>query len=371
MFVRLFNNIQIERTDNKGVTTLLKVPCVYGQRSRILKSFQNQDRLGTYSLPMISYNRTGYTRAPDRLNNLHNEVKYEITSSRREYNLLTPVPVDISFDLTVYARYQADIDKIASNFMVFFNNDLFVSYEHPKFEGIKVDSQVVMQDGVSEEHPDELDGTQDDFITSTFQFTLKTFLFGGTAKFKKVKQQAISSYLSTILSTYVYEFKTDDEIRSYISAHPHNMLSTTLQKEVIADVTSYVETSSDTYDDGIPKVQRIKFGFYAVPKQYDIDQYILCVDNGGFGPEIHSETSGYLSSENYVMRYRTVTDPYGEQISVPYQLSTVNDYYGQTGYQCTLAPYVDRIYWQIDENSLSNFPMNVIARNCYDGNTLS
>lgn len=52
--------------------------------------------------------------------------------------------------------------------MVFFNSDLFVSCEHPKYEGIKMNCQVVMQDSVSEEHPDDLSPETDDFVTAVF-----------------------------------------------------------------------------------------------------------------------------------------------------------------------------------------------------------
>ena len=132
------------------------------------------------TLPMIVINRTGYARAPNRVNSLHNEVKYEMTSKYRSYDLLTPVPIDISYDVSIAAKYPADIDRIASNFMIFFNNDVYVSCEHPKYEGVKLNNQVVMSDSVSEEHPDEFDGSADDLIVSTFQFTFKTYLVGGS-----------------------------------------------------------------------------------------------------------------------------------------------------------------------------------------------
>ena len=70
-----------------------------------------------YKLPMIAFNRTGYSRAGDRLNNLHNEVKYQMTSSWRNYQLLTPVPIDISYDLTVFAKYQADNNGFRESFL--------------------------------------------------------------------------------------------------------------------------------------------------------------------------------------------------------------------------------------------------------------
>ena len=93
-------------------------------------------------LPMIVVNRTGYSRSPARVNNLHNEVKFEMTSKYRKYDLLTPVPIDVSYDVSIIAKYPSDIDKIASNFMVFFNNDVYVSCEHPKYEGIMLNNQV-------------------------------------------------------------------------------------------------------------------------------------------------------------------------------------------------------------------------------------
>ncbi len=53
-------------------------------------------------------------------------------------------------------------------------------------------------------------------------------------------------------------------------------MSAELTSYVTAEVTSYVdnpETSSTTYDD-IPVINTIDFGFYAVPGQHDIVQYI-------------------------------------------------------------------------------------------------
>lgn len=61
------------------------MPCVFGQRSRILKTMENPDNKAQYKVPMIVINRTGYSRQPDRLNNLHNEIRYEISEKRRNY----------------------------------------------------------------------------------------------------------------------------------------------------------------------------------------------------------------------------------------------------------------------------------------------
>ena len=62
LFKKFFCDIKIERTNNKGQKTLLDVPCMFGQRSRILKTMENPDNKAQYKVPMIVINRTGYSR---------------------------------------------------------------------------------------------------------------------------------------------------------------------------------------------------------------------------------------------------------------------------------------------------------------------
>lgn len=110
LFKRLFSNIKIEKVDANGNKKDVVVNCQFGQRSRILKSWQNAERKAMIKLPMIVINRTGYSRDSGRVNNLHNEVKYEITSKNRLYDYLTPVPVNISYEVTILSKWQKDID---------------------------------------------------------------------------------------------------------------------------------------------------------------------------------------------------------------------------------------------------------------------
>ena len=369
LFARLFKNIQIERVDRRGASSWMRVPCVNAKRSRIVKALENPERRAQYQLPLIAYSRTGYSRTSERLNNLHNEVKYEITSSNRNYSLLTPVPIDIQYDVVVMAKYQGDIDKIASNFMVFFNSDVYVSQNHPKYDGIKLNNQVIMSDSVSEEHPDELDGSQDDLVTTTFNFTFKTYLFGGTTQ-AKLKKVQISSYISSVVSSYVYEFKDDAEVSAHLAKPCHSALSTTLTAMVDVPVSELVETSSDegaeVYDDGIPTVGKIDFGFYAVPNRYDIEGFMTSVDTGVFGDHYHTDISGYISSEGYTAEYKEISDDWGNAHTVSSEIVPYGDVYAVTDSECSLAPYVDRIRWTIDSDDERPFPYNAKWERCPD-----
>ena len=75
LFARPFSNIRIGRTDSNGNETQIPVTCVFGQRSRILKSLENPDRRGNMKVPMIVINRTGYSRNGERVNNINNDMQ--------------------------------------------------------------------------------------------------------------------------------------------------------------------------------------------------------------------------------------------------------------------------------------------------------
>lgn len=283
MFKNIFSNIIIDRQDSKGNKKQIVVNCQLGQRSRIFKSWQNAEKMATVKFPMIIINRTGYSRQPERLNNLHNEVKHELTSKLRKYELLAPIPIDISYDVSIVAKYQSDIDQIATNFMIFFNSDIYVSCNHPKYDGITMNNQVIMSDSISEEHPDELDSAADDFITNTFQFTFKTYLFGGTTQAKPIQPTIISSYTQTVLSNVVLELQPN-EIAAYMKRNPTACLSTMIKREVETTLTSEVlnpELSNTTIYEGIvPIIHELYTHWYPVPDSIsDYNAYTTSVDN--------------------------------------------------------------------------------------------
>ena len=261
-FKRLFNNISITKN---GETT--KFGCVIGNRSRIFKNLENPTKSAMYSLPLIIIQRTGITKNDARLANMNNEVKYAPHSKMRSYDLYTPVPVDISYQVTIVSKYQEHIDRAVSNFIPFFNKDLFVRCEHPKIEGLYFTNQVVMEDNLQEDHPDEIDPSADDVVTMTIGFTYKTFIFSGTKRAILVPKTEISTSLSTVVSSYVYELTDQD--KSNISAFLSTKLSTTLTCEVTVPVTA--EVPIESADQGpdisgfVPSINTLYLGLYPTP----------------------------------------------------------------------------------------------------------
>lgn len=330
LFQRLFNNIRIERSNEKGEKTQIKIQCVMGQRSRILKNLQNPERRGNLTVPLIIIERTGFQRQGDRLSNLHNEIKYELTPAKRIYELMAPIPIDISYNVTIIAKYPQDLDKIESNFMVFFNSDLFVSFEHPKYEGLKINSQVIMNDGVTEENLSELDGTQDDLVSSQFSFIFKTYLFSGTQQAKLIHPQIISSFTSSFISSVVVEIQPED-IDRFQAEHPTQAVSALSTVDLTTDMSVYVDNISSEIYDNVPIVGNLDFGFYTIPKMEDIYSYMLSVDREQLTKHEDFTLCGEIST----------------------------GYYIPVDTRCTLEPYVDKIYWAIDGTINEPFPNNV------------
>lgn len=230
---------------------------------------------------MIIIQRTGITKNNDRLANMNNEVKYAPHPKMRSKDLYTPVPIDISYQVTIVSKYQEHIDRAVSNFIPFFNKDLFVRSEHPKFEGLYYTSQIVMEDNLTEEHPDEVDPSADDIVQMTVNFIYKTYIFSGEKKAVLVPKTKISSYISTFVSSYVYELtdKDKEDIQKFISTK----LSTTLTSEVTTTCSVEIpdpETSATPEISGLsPTINTLYVGLYPTPLLSQYVPHIKWVDS--------------------------------------------------------------------------------------------
>lgn len=110
MFASLFRNFRITRSqdsENKTYTTI-DVPVVIADRSRI---FKNLEKLGL-TLPLVTIQRTGITIAQAKITNLHNEIKNQEMEGRINYNLYTPTPIEIQYQVVLASRFLSDIDMM-------------------------------------------------------------------------------------------------------------------------------------------------------------------------------------------------------------------------------------------------------------------
>ena len=336
LFSRLFRNIVIERQIN-GEKREVQVNCVIGNRSRIFKDLENPDKAATYKLPLIVITRTGYQINNSRLANLHNEVLHAPTTSSHIYDIMTPVPIDVSYTVTVLSKYPGDNDLICSNFIPFFNSDLFVTTTHPKFTDVKIDCQIVMGNSISEQLPEELASNADNFTTTTFNFTFKTWLYAGMNKVPIT--DVYTRYItSTIVSTWI-----DDD-----------------GNEQSALVSTVISTD---YSGFVPIIKKIWLEMHAVPYMDPLKQRPYFTDLSQLSMFIVNNASRLsnlawpsISGDELCDRISSLTQPSTLE-SIYNAISSREDLYSNEKYFEDLKnglihnPQYDEIHWAIDDES--------------------
>lgn len=170
----IFNNITIRRA-----TSNIVVPCVFGQRSRILKFLQNPEG-ATFKLPMSTLFRGNITHDKNRSANIHNSILKKSDYASFDANTISPVPIDIEYKVTFITKYPDDMDMLISNFVPFFHKDIYVTSPHPKLEGRTIKHQIVWSGNIDTTWPEELQNTENDLQFCNTSFVFKTELFGGS-----------------------------------------------------------------------------------------------------------------------------------------------------------------------------------------------
>lgn len=178
-FMSIFSGIVISRDVKNGKSKDIIVPCVAGQRSRIIKNLENPDMAVKQPLPIIVIERGGFSRDTERVANLHLEQKLSPRADMLDLNLISPNPINISYTVSVLTKYPGDMDKIISNFLPFFNGDVYVKMPHPKIKDSTLKCQVLWGGTVNQEWQSELGNYIDDIQVMSMEFTFKTYLFGG------------------------------------------------------------------------------------------------------------------------------------------------------------------------------------------------
>jgi hypothetical protein len=174
----VFNNITIDRRDSTGVQKLIHVPCIYGNRSRVLKSMENKNK--TLKIPLIVISKGSLSRDTMRVADTNNGLLFQ-SGIADGYDILKnrPQPMNIDFEMTVITKYEDDMDQIISNFIPMMLPDIYVVWPNPKQIGKNLKSQIVWDGSINYEYPMEVGETDPYRVITTTNFTYKTWIFPG------------------------------------------------------------------------------------------------------------------------------------------------------------------------------------------------
>jgi len=171
-----FNDIVIDRrTSTDEIEKLIRIPCIYGQRSRILKSQENKNK--TIKLPLMCISILSVARDVSRVHSV-NDALFFSPDTRYDAEQNIAVPINIGYRLSIVTKFQEDMDQIISNFAVNMNPDIYVVWPSPKGNG-NVKSQIVWDGSLSITYPEEINETTPSRIFADTQLIYKTWLFPG------------------------------------------------------------------------------------------------------------------------------------------------------------------------------------------------
>lgn len=181
----VFNDIVIDRRDiNNIVQKSFLVPCVFGNRSRILKSLEDKNKV--LEVPLIALELTGYGRDDTRMCDIYRDLLFT-ADGHTDYNKFTPVPFSLQFTLTIVSKYIEDTDQIIGNFIPFSSPEFYVMWPNPKEPTETIKSQVLWNGDFSHVWPTEVSDKSVYRILTSTNFTYKTYIFPGMSYYSSTE----------------------------------------------------------------------------------------------------------------------------------------------------------------------------------------
>jgi hypothetical protein len=136
------------------------------------------------TLPVVTIDLTNIRRTPDRVFNKQDSF-YHNTSRQHTPALIakyrTPVPVQLSVNLSILAGYQLDLEQIASNFIAYFNPYIILSTKVPTELGpdydLEVRTKATWNDDLAISTPTELTHADKFRRVGETSFTIDTWIY--------------------------------------------------------------------------------------------------------------------------------------------------------------------------------------------------
>ena len=180
-FGTLFNNITMKSTDPDSGDVLeeTKVPLAYGPKQKFLvRLTDTTTRKVAITLPRLYFEMTGIDYDPTRKTSPIQKYKTIVDDNGDEIRIqYVPVPYNINFELGVIAKSQDDALQIVEQILPYFQPSFSITLNMIPDMDEKRDVAVVLNNIGSEDEWDD-SFMERRYIAYTFNFTMKSFLYG-------------------------------------------------------------------------------------------------------------------------------------------------------------------------------------------------
>ena len=212
----------------------IHVNFVYAPKTRTLNEIINKAQ--HTKMPCVSISMGGIRRSPNRVfNKLAGsswmDVFSKSPSAQKWINLLQPVPVEITVNVSILARFQSDIEQILTNFIPYADPYFVISWRWPDaipFSDFEIRSTIRWSENVSFQYPLDVAAEASYWTNADTSFTIESWIFKNKPDDGKpiyvidhsfTAVSAIDTY--PVMKSFEDLFNTDVFV---ISARPQSMI---------------------------------------------------------------------------------------------------------------------------------------------------
>lgn len=231
MFISAMDDIVIKRHNvHKNARDQIKVRFVYAPKQRVLHDLL--DRAQNLQLPVAAVSIGGVNRDNNRVFNKIAGSAFMTTDPGHKKNLLQPVPIDLTLNVSFLTRYQSDMDQCISNFLPYCDPYFVISWRVPDMPEHEIRSKVEWSGSINFDYPMELQATSVARVRADTSFILKGWIFKSLPKENEGEILTIKTDYTTLNElTSKYSLETlneNDTKRVTLSAFPQPKFVDTL-----------------------------------------------------------------------------------------------------------------------------------------------
>ena len=211
MFINAMSDIVIRRFNvNKQARDQIKTRIVYAPKQRVLNDLLNRDQ--NLILPVIACTIGGINRDPSRVYNKLLGTFHDIKD--KTINEKTPLPIDLTINVSIMTRYQADMDQILTHIMPYINPYFVVSWRTPLRPNFEIRSKVEWNGNTSITYPVDLNATQVARVVADLSFVFKGWIFQSYSTEDVGTIYTIHTNYNSDIPGVPVEFLLPDDIRA-------------------------------------------------------------------------------------------------------------------------------------------------------------
>ena len=176
MFLNSMSDIMVKRFNvHKEARDQIKTRIVYAPKQRVLNDLLDKDQ--NIQLPVISCYIGGIARDQGRVFNKILGTFHTPSNSTTSTNEKGPLPVDVTYNVSIMTRYQQDMDQILSHILPYVNPYFTVSWRTPNRPDFEIRSNVFWNGSVNVQYPFDIVATQVARCVADLSFVFKGWMF--------------------------------------------------------------------------------------------------------------------------------------------------------------------------------------------------